>query len=146
MKKRLYRSRTDRVLSGVCGGLGEYFSVDSTIVRLVWTLLFLAGGSGVLLYILAWIIIPPQPLGTKKKVGKESFEDRIEEFGKEVEEWGEYLGKRMEKRGPMLFGSILILIGLFLLINKFIPWFNLWQFWPVVLIIIGVWVLVMNRN
>lgn len=58
MKKKLYRSTTDKMLSGVCGGIAEYFDIDSTIVRLVCAALVLAYGSGIFLYILAAIIIP----------------------------------------------------------------------------------------
>lgn len=61
MEKKLYRSRANKMISGVCGGIGEYFNIDPTIVRLVWALLSLAGGGGVLLYILASIIIPEEP-------------------------------------------------------------------------------------
>jgi phage shock protein C len=59
--KRLYRSGKEKVLGGVCGGLGEYFGIDPTIVRLIWVLFFLAYGAGVLAYIIAWIIIPKNP-------------------------------------------------------------------------------------
>jgi phage shock protein PspC (stress-responsive transcriptional regulator) len=58
--RRLYRSRNDRIIAGVAGGLADYFGVDPTIIRLVWALLLLPGGiPGVLLYALCWIIIPP---------------------------------------------------------------------------------------
>lgn len=63
--KRLYRSRDDRMIAGVCGGLGEYFSIDPTIVRLILLFLMLWGGGGVLVYILAWIVIPEQPVSAK---------------------------------------------------------------------------------
>lgn len=63
MRGRLYRSRTDRVLGGVAGGIGYYFGIDPTIIRLVWVLLTLWGGAGVVLYFIAWIIIPPKPGG-----------------------------------------------------------------------------------
>ncbi len=61
MSRRLYRSRTDRMLAGVCGGLGAYFGVDPTIVRLLVVLLALAGGPGVILYIILALIIPEAP-------------------------------------------------------------------------------------
>lgn len=61
MTKRLYRSRTDRQLAGVCGGLGEYFGVDPTIVRLIFVVLSLAGGPGLLLYIILALVIPEAP-------------------------------------------------------------------------------------
>ena len=58
MDKKLYRSKTDRKIAGVCGGIAEYFGIDSTLVRLGWILFTFAGGSGILAYIIAWIIMP----------------------------------------------------------------------------------------
>jgi len=56
--KRLVRVQKDRKIAGVCAGFGAYFSVDPTLVRLLWILLVLAGGAGILLYLIAWIIMP----------------------------------------------------------------------------------------
>jgi phage shock protein C len=61
MKKRLYRSAKDRILGGVCGGLGNYFNVDPIFIRLVWILFTLAYGTGLLAYLIAWFIIPRNP-------------------------------------------------------------------------------------
>lgn len=58
--KRLYKSDTNRVICGVCGGIGEYFNIDPTVIRLIWVLLACAGGSGLVAYIIAAIIIPNQ--------------------------------------------------------------------------------------
>ncbi len=58
--KRLYRSESQRMLCGVCGGIAEYFNLDPTIVRLVWVVLGLMGFSGVLAYIIAAVIMPSQ--------------------------------------------------------------------------------------
>ena len=61
-RKRLYRSRTDRMIAGVAGGMAEYLEIDPTIVRLLWALAFLPGGvPGLLLYVLCWAIIPLEP-------------------------------------------------------------------------------------
>ena len=57
-KVRLVKSRTNKLLTGVCGGIGELIGIDPTIIRLIWAALSLAGGSGVILYILAAVIIP----------------------------------------------------------------------------------------
>ena len=62
MSKRLYKSEDNRILCGVCGGIDEYLGIDPTLVRLVWVLITLAAGAGVLLYIIAAIIIPREPL------------------------------------------------------------------------------------
>jgi phage shock protein C len=61
MDKRLYRSAADKKLGGVCGGIAEYFGVDATLVRLAFVLLSLAGGPGLLLYIVMWAIVPENP-------------------------------------------------------------------------------------
>ncbi|MDD3731047.1 MAG: PspC domain-containing protein [candidate division Zixibacteria bacterium] len=63
-QRKLYRSLTDRKLAGVCGGLGEYFDIDPTLVRIITVVLAIGGiGTGILLYIIAWIIIPDRPMG-----------------------------------------------------------------------------------
>lgn len=61
-QKKLYRSRRDRQIAGVCGGLGEYFDRDSNVIRLLFLATLLIGGSGLILYIGAWMIIPQEPL------------------------------------------------------------------------------------
>lgn len=58
MNKRLYKSYSNKMLCGVCGGIAEYFNLDPTLIRLGWVIFSLAGGSGVLAYIIAAIIIP----------------------------------------------------------------------------------------
>ncbi len=59
--RRLYRSRKQRILGGVCGGLGEYFGIDPVLIRIAWVLFCFVWGAGLLLYLIAWIIIPPAP-------------------------------------------------------------------------------------
>lgn len=61
MNKKLYKSRTDKKLDGVCAGIGEYFDIDPTLIRLAWVVFSLFGGSGILAYIIAAIIIPVNP-------------------------------------------------------------------------------------
>jgi phage shock protein C len=56
--KKLYRSRKNRVVAGVCGGIGEYFDIDPTLVRLIWIILSLGYGAGIVAYLIAWIIMP----------------------------------------------------------------------------------------
>lgn len=66
-EKKLMRSRTDHKVAGVCGGLGNYLDVDPTLIRLVWVLLVFFGGTGVLAYIIAWIVMPEEPLAEPVK-------------------------------------------------------------------------------
>ena len=58
MKKKLYKSNTDKKLSGVCGGIAEYFDIDSTIVRLIWVFFTLFVGCGIIAYIIAALVMP----------------------------------------------------------------------------------------
>jgi phage shock protein C len=59
--RKLYRSTSNRQLAGVCGGLAEYFNLDPTLIRVLFVILAVLGGSGVILYIAMWIIVPKQP-------------------------------------------------------------------------------------
>jgi phage shock protein C len=61
MEKRLYKSRRDKMLAGVCGGLANYLGIDPTIVRLIWALTILFAGTGLLAYIICAIVIPEEP-------------------------------------------------------------------------------------
>lgn len=60
--KKLYRSSSNEMIAGVCAGIADYFNVDPTIVRLAFLLMALAGGPGILLYFILWIIIPKEPV------------------------------------------------------------------------------------
>ena len=85
MKKKLYRSKKDKMIAGVCGGIAEYFDVDSTLVRLLTVIFVLLGGAGVVVYIIAWIIIPQKP----EQVSDDKFDKREEpkeKIKKEAEE------------------------------------------------------------
>ena len=61
--KRLYRSRDERMIAGVCGGLAEYLRTDPTLIRLLFVLFALAGGPGLVAYIILWIVVPLEPAG-----------------------------------------------------------------------------------
>lgn len=123
--RRLRRSRTDRVIAGVCGGIGQYFGVDTVLVRIAFVVLAIAGGSGVLLYVVAWVLMPEVPEG----------EEVVEEAGRERTE---------DLR--LLLGAGLIALGGVLLLGQLIPRFGR-IFWPVILIVVGVLVIVgMSRR
>lgn len=62
MSKKLYKSTTDRKLCGVCGGLAKYLNIDSTIIRLIWALVVLCGGAGIVAYIVCALVIPEEPV------------------------------------------------------------------------------------
>lgn len=66
MQKRLYRVNEGKVIAGVCGGIAEYLNIDPTVVRLIWAIVGLMGGFGVLAYIVAALIVPVKPLGIEE--------------------------------------------------------------------------------
>ena len=76
--KRLYRARTDRWLAGICGGLGHYFNLDPTLIRVLFVLFALAFGGGFLAYVILWLIIPLEP-GLEPDTVVESTGDSPEE-------------------------------------------------------------------
>ena len=91
--KKLYRSRTDRIIAGVCGGLGEYFDTNSNIIRLIFILLVFFHGLGVILYVILLIIVPLKP-GKEVSVNRE---EKIEEMVKGVKEKAKSLIKEFKK-------------------------------------------------
>jgi len=101
MTRRLYRSETNRMFGGVCGGFGEYFGIDPTIVRVLAVLLTLTIGLGVLAYIVLWIIIPTQsrinasPRQTVRH-GVEDVKERAIELGQEAK--AAFKGKEPQER------------------------------------------------
>ena len=70
-KKKLVRTQNDRVIGGVCGGLGNYLDVDPTIIRLAFVLLAFFGGNGILIYLILLLVIPPEPTIVLKVVKEE---------------------------------------------------------------------------
>ena len=116
--RRLYRSRTEAMIGGVCGGLAEYFAVDPTIVRLFFVFLVLMGGSGLLLYLLFWIIIPPAPAESASNDKDETPRPPAPSVP--------------ESRVGLLLGVILIFLGvIFLLRNLCRMWWSWFdpRFW-----------------
>ena len=83
-EKRLYRSRKDAWMGGVCGGIAEYFGIDSTLIRLGLILLGALGGSGLVVYIIAWCVIPEAPKKKNKSAKQRAKEDNYAAY--EVDE------------------------------------------------------------
>lgn len=134
--RRLYRSRKDKVIAGVCGGIGEYFAVDPVWVRLGLILLALADGVGVVLYILAWILVPENP--SQKSAKMTVAEETVENVKKAKN------GKATEHEKISMLGVFFVLLGGALLIKKF-WWFDFKFFWATVLILFGLH-LIMRRS
>ena len=123
--RRLYKSRQNRMIDGVCGGIAEYFGVDSTIVRILWVMITLLGGSGLILYIIAMIIMPVNP----EHLVQTSPSSPVTAGSDKKRYWG----------------IVLILLGAFILMSN-LGWFadlNWWSFsrtvvFPISLILIGI--------
>ena len=149
MKNKLYRSTKNCVIGGVCGGIAEYFDIDPTLVRLLAILIFFLGGSGIVAYIIGWIIIPQNPnlssgdnLEDKGKIKKE--EDKA--VKKAEENLSEERSKGDSKRNrDILLGVILIIAGLIFMGSTFFPWITwiAWgTFWPVIIIVVGLVIMI----
>ncbi|MGI6103010.1 MAG: PspC domain-containing protein [Patescibacteria group bacterium] len=140
--RRLFRSETNRILGGVAGGLGEYVNIDPTIIRILFVLLAVSGGSGVLVYLILWILIPSE--GNPGHAGAES---TIKTNAKEVETRARELGADLARgttstEWERIAGAILIVLGLFILLGTFgILQLLTAKLWPLALIIIGVLIL-----
>lgn len=153
MAKRLYRSKRDCIIGGVAGGLAEYFDIDPTIVRILWVLLALADGIGVVAYIIAWIIVPADPHSesSERFEKTEGIREEVMDKAREVEarlkgEASPADESRPEgpsapggdSSGARVIGIILVCVGALLLARNFWPWLHLGALWPVVLVIAGV--------
>ncbi len=159
MARRLYRSKRDCIIGGVAGGLAEYLDVDPTIVRILWVILAFLDGIGVLAYIIAWIIVPPNPSPESgpRFERTESIRNEVIEKAKEVEarlkgdstaapeapdaaraqrEPDDRGGSRNE--GARVVGLVLVVAGLLLLARNFWSWVDLGTLWPVAIIVAGI--------
>ncbi len=131
MPKKLYRSDTNRMISGICGGLGEYFEMDPTLVRLLVILGFFAShGTAIVIYIIAWIIIP----------------DRMTS-GEPIPEPDATQSTQLPRSTTwaLLPGIVLIGLGGMLLIREYFFWFSMGEIWPLLLIGAGL-ILVFYRG
>lgn len=145
MDKKLYRSEKDQIIGGVCGGIAEYFGIDSTLVRLAFVLFALIEGAGIIAYIIAWIIVPERPAGTSAKSEEEVYdvelnteeEDEEEEY-KAEEKSSPHKEKKSKEQRQRILGLILVALGMFFIVDNWIPGFYWRRFWPVVLIGLGV--------
>ncbi|NLJ34491.1 MAG: PspC domain-containing protein [Firmicutes bacterium] len=135
--KKLYRWRENKILGGVSGGIADYLGIDVVLVRIIWVILALSAGSGLMGYIICWVIIPEEP------------------FGASVEQ-GDAIDSGAGERGRWVMGLFLIGLGVFYLLrrlngvflsllNKLLPgiyWHKFWHLlpsllWPMVFILAG---------
>jgi|SRR3989304_4150264 len=134
---KLYRSEKDRIVGGVCAGLGEFFQIDSSVIRLIFVLITIFGGGGLLLYLILWLIVPSK--GSASEITKENINKNADEMKAKAKEFAEDFKintKGMNSR--QLFGVVILVFGILLLLgNLNIFNFNfLWKFFPAAIIII----------
>ncbi|OGU38371.1 MAG: hypothetical protein A2X61_14915 [Ignavibacteria bacterium GWB2_35_12] len=135
MNRKFYRSKQDKVIGGVAGGLAEYFDIDPVIVRVVFVLAALGWGVSILAYIILWIITP------------ESLEPYKEKTREDTEAEADYLAKvhadKERKRTNMkvIIAVLLIIIGATWFLGNIFDFVRFTHVWPLVLIVLGILIL-----
>ena len=161
MEKRLYRSRNQRMIWGVCGGLAQYFNIDPTIIRLIFILAIPLGGIGIIAYIILSLVVPLENTQTTEP------KDTIKENVQEIKETAEAIGKDLQStfstkernkdssennrpRSGLVIGIIILIIGVISLVFTLGPniiWWLRWVYlWPVLIIAIGLLIIFARRR
>ncbi|MCK4570424.1 PspC domain-containing protein [Candidatus Bipolaricaulota bacterium] len=143
MGNKLYRSTTDSMLGGVCGGLGAYFRFDPNLIRLIFVVLAVAPGIGIPAYIALWLLVPEESERDNTSLG-----ERVREGADEIAERARSIGEDLRNKSnaavpatSLAVGVVLIIVGIgFLLRNLGFTWMNwiarVWV-WPSLLILVG---------
>jgi len=155
--ERLYRSESNRVIAGVCGGLGDYLRVDPLILRILFVVLAMVNGIGLFVYLVLWIVVPTA--GAEGMQQDQVIRHNVDEIGVRARELGQearsafvsYRGHQQADRPDqraVVGGLILIGVGLLVLMNNFglLGWVSLTRLWPLVLIGIGLVILLNNMK
>lgn len=139
MENRLYRSRTDQMVGGVCGGLAQYLKIDATLVRLFFLLLALGSGVGVIVYLILWVIVPYE--GEGQVAGSDTVRAGADEMANRMRTLGADIQRAVREPNPktgLILGAALIIIGAVVLIDNldlpWLHWLNFDMLWPVLLI------------
>lgn len=153
MNKRLFRSRKDTFLSGVCGGIADYFNFDVSLVRIGWVIATLAtGGLGLIAYIIAAVVVPLEPTGGIEDMYTEPQNTQEPQGSAEPKPsqnsyqntagsapWSDNRGLRKESGSARKYtGLFLIVLGIFFLIRRYIPAIDFGMLWAVCLVVVGI--------
>lgn len=149
--KKLHRSRTDKVIAGVAGGLGEYFGIDPVLFRVLFVFLILWGGAGILFYLILMFIIPREDGQSAKDAVLEAaanLKDKAQETAGEIKHEAEAMKQEswwVNRRHVL--GVVIIIAGLIFLLNQLFPIkFLKFNFiWPVVIMFIGLFVILRKK-
>ncbi len=134
--KRLERSRTNRVIAGVCAGLANYFNIDIALMRVLFVVAFICGSFGFWMYVILWIVVPEENILGQGSSSTKATDDTIDITPKETKE------EKKTGNGALIAGLILIFVGLVALADNFLYMAWVWKLWPMILIIIGAVILV----
>lgn len=146
MKGKLARSRTDRMVSGVCGGLAVYLGIEAVWVRLFFVLTSMANGFGLLVYLILWIIMPEA--GREDATTSQTIESNIEEVAGKAEEFAKNVGSAVRggpnRQAGIIVGVALIGLGAVFLMDTLhiFTWLSFDRLWPLILIAGGLALLV----
>lgn len=147
MNRRLYRSRKDTFLSGVCGGIADYFNFDVSLVRIGWVVATLAtGGLGLIAYIIAAVVVPMEPSGGTYDMGTEpntneratNTEPKTAGYTNTPPYGADSDGLSKDSGTTRKYGGLfLILLGVFFMVRRFIPSIDFGMLWAVCLVLVG---------
>jgi len=146
--KKFFRSRTERIIFGVCGGLGKYFNIDPILFRLFFVLLLFIDGAGIPLYIIMTVITPLEP-GKPEDVDKDKdlkaeVDELASKIDKKARELSGEMGKKDEEKGAQgyreILGAIIIVFGVFFMMRTIFPmmWLTNDILGPMAIIAIGI--------
>lgn len=131
MERKLYKSADEKVLAGVCGGIGEYFSVDPVVIRLLVVVFTIMGGAGLIAYIIAAIIIP------EKNLNRPSVSDSYTYDNQESNSKDNGTVASKSGGGMLTLGIILVVLGGYVILKTFVPWIPRDLIFAVILIGLG---------
>lgn len=139
----LYRSKNDSMIGGVAGGIGKSINLDPTLIRILFILLVLVGGGGVLLYIILWIVLPLDDQLSNNINTNNMEENKAQESGQGPDFTQQNPKFKRKDDGSLIAGLILISLGVIFLVIRYVPRIDFGDLWPVILIVIGI---VLLRN
>lgn len=137
-RQGLYRSRTDRVIGGVAGGIARSLNTDPAIVRLIFALMIIVGGGGLLLYVILWIALPEEPMGFFQQGTDGEAGVSGEPNTAQPSPMAPVIPPRRNS-GALIAGLVMIIIGIVFLADRFLPNIHLrfHDFWPIIIVIAG---------
>jgi phage shock protein C len=152
-ERRLHRSQSDKMIAGVCGGLADFFDIDPVIFRVSFVLLAFFGGSGLLIYIVLALLMPPE--GKESAAAGSVLHENANDLAESARQFGNDLGgqssmystpeaQARRAHNRQVGGLILVGLGLLFLLNNLnlFWWLNWDRLWPAILIVLGVAILI----